>query len=182
MSFEPRKGDWMQTATGGVFWPIDPRPEEVDIQDIAHALSNQCRYAGHTLDFYSVAQHSVLVSENVDPKFALWGLLHDASEAYLSDVIRPVKPSLTNYRALEDRLMRVICERFALPGEGVMPAEVQRVDNAILADEMASLMAFPPKDWRLPQPPLGIEILGWEPAFAKARFLARFRDLTSERA
>lgn len=74
------KGDWMQTYTGRRFWPLDPVAGDIEIMDIAHALSNQCRYAGHTRFHYSVAQHSVQVSENVAPEHALWGLLHDAPD------------------------------------------------------------------------------------------------------
>ena len=66
-----RKGDWMQTYTGRQFWPIDPRANEVHIEDIAHALSMMCRYNGHCRTFYSVAEHSVLVSQHVPPEHAL---------------------------------------------------------------------------------------------------------------
>ena len=107
-----RKGDFIQTFTGRMFWPIDPQPDEVDIEDIAHALSNVCRFCGHTREFYSVAQHSVLVSEIVPAAFALEGLLHDATEAYISDVARPVKPYLTNYKEIEINLYRAIAKRF----------------------------------------------------------------------
>src|SRR5690606_29748913 len=98
-----RKGDWMQTFTGRRFWPLDPRPDEICIEDIAHALSMQCRYAGHCLSFYSVAEHSVLLSQHVAEPFRRWALLHDASEAYLVDVPRPIKGDLSNYRAVEAR-------------------------------------------------------------------------------
>ena len=81
----------MVTYTGKEFYPLDPNPADIDIKDIAHALSNCCRFAGHIKSFYSVAQHSVIVSELCEPENALAGLLHDASEAYLSDIARPVK-------------------------------------------------------------------------------------------
>src|SRR5271165_7548492 len=90
-SADNRKGDWIQTYTGRVMYPLDPRPEEINIIDIAHALSNLCRFTGHVRTFYSVAEHSVRVSQHCDPKDALWGLLHDASEAYLADMSRPMK-------------------------------------------------------------------------------------------
>ena len=86
-----RKGDWIQTFTGRAFYVLDPRPEDVDIEDIAHALSMQCRFAGHCREFYSVAQHSVTASWLVPPEDALWGLLHDAAEAYVVDLPRPIK-------------------------------------------------------------------------------------------
>jgi hypothetical protein len=66
------RGDWIQTATGRPFWPIDPRPEDIDIEDIAHALSMLCRFGGHCLRFYSVAEHSVLLSQYVAPEHKLW--------------------------------------------------------------------------------------------------------------
>ncbi|MET3601844.1 phosphohydrolase [Martelella mangrovi] len=178
-NFEPkaRKGDWMQTASGRAFWPMDPRPEEVDIEDIAHALSNMCRYAGHCRRFYSVAQHSVLVSRALPSDLALWGLLHDASEAYLVDVPRPVKPFLDGYKAAEGRVMEAIVMRFNLmPAE--MPAEVKRVDDAILHDEALQLMQRPPMGWHLPEPPLGIRIEPWSPDYARTVFHREFRMLT----
>src|SRR5690606_5290032 len=85
-AYEPRLGDWMQTFTGRAVYPLDLRPDDIDIQDIAHALSMQCRYAGHTRQFYSVAEHSVHVARwcrQYGPAAALEGLLHDATEAYL---------------------------------------------------------------------------------------------------
>ena len=86
-----RVGDWIQTMSGVIFYPLDPRPEEIRIEDIAHALSHQCRFAGHCREFYSVAEHSVRVSRELPQEFMLWGLLHDASEAYLVDLPRPIK-------------------------------------------------------------------------------------------
>lgn len=171
-----RYGDWMQTASGGVFWPMDPRPEEIEICDIAHALSNLCRYAGHCRQFYSVAQHSVLVSHAVPREDALWGLLHDASEAYLADVPRPVKPFLPGYAEAEARVMAAVCARFRLPLE--MPESVAHADKAILADEMAQLMASPPRPWDLPVPPFGLSINPLSPLLAGRFFLDRFFELT----
>ncbi|SNY94089.1 hypothetical protein SAMN04515647_4412 [Cohaesibacter sp. ES.047] len=170
-----RKGDWMQTASGRVFWPIDPRPEDVCIEDIAHALSNMCRFCGHCLTFYSVAQHSVLVSRQLPDHLKLWGLLHDASEAYVVDVPRPLKPFLGGYKAAENQVMTSITQAFGLDTEE-MPAEVKRVDNAILADEMAQLMASPPMPWTLPEPPLGIMIEPWPPARAGLEFMKAFQS------
>ncbi len=94
-----RLGDWIQTASGGSFFPLDPRPEEVDIDDIATALSRMNRYNGHfsdKFDFYSVAEHSILLAQYVQERtgsatHAMWALLHDAAEAYTSDVPRPLK-------------------------------------------------------------------------------------------
>lgn len=176
MPLDHRHGDWMQTATGKQFWPVDPRAEEIDIQDIAHALSNMCRYAGHCTNFYSVAQHSVLVSRALPDKLRLWGLLHDASEAYVVDIPRPLKPSLEGYKAIEDRVMDAVCDAFGLPHG--MPPEVKRVDNAILMDEMTQIMSAPPADWNLPEPALGIQIEPWSPETARRVFLAEFSALS----
>jgi len=171
-----RKGDWMQTASGKQFWPIDPRPEEIDIQDIAHALSMMCRYGGHCQRFYSVAEHSYIVSLHVPKEYALWGLLHDASEAYLADIVKPAKPYIAGYKEAEARVMSAVCQRFGL--HPVEPDEVKWADGAILVDEMKALLRPPPVPWDLPVPQgLGAWINCWTPMTAKTAFLRRFNDL-----
>jgi 5'-deoxynucleotidase YfbR-like HD superfamily hydrolase len=172
-----RIGDWIQVYSGRPFWPLDPRAEEVEIEDIAQALSLKCRYGGHCLRFYSVAEHSVLVSQHVAPEHALWALLHDAGEAYLADVPRPVKPSLAGWKALEDGIMRAVCDRFGLPH--AEPGEVKRVDFAITTDEKAALMAEGPA-WTGLLPPIGARIEGLPPMEARAAFMARFEELRHE--
>ncbi|MDO4254358.1 MAG: hypothetical protein Q4C81_04310 [Kocuria sp.] len=99
-----QRGNWMQTYTGRRFYPLDSRPEDVDVVDVAHALSMQCRYNGHVRLFMSVAEHCVLVSRLVPSEHALWGLLHDATEAYVGDMVRPLKLHMPEYRAVEDRV------------------------------------------------------------------------------
>ena len=99
--------------------------------------------------------------------------MHDASEAYLSDVIRPIKSSLTNYHEIESRLERVIAQRFGL--QWPHPAEVKRIDNAILADERDQAMATPPADWNLPEPALSVELQFWTSTKADYEFRAAFR-------
>ena len=173
---DARQGDWMQTVSGRQFWPIDPRPEDVHIEDIAHALSMMCRFGGHCERFYSVAEHSVLVSEHVPPEDALWALLHDASEAYIADIVRPAKRFLSNYKEVEGRIMAAVCTAFGLPA--IEPPSVKRADNAILADEAAQIMGTKPKDWVLPEQPLGVIITGLSPENAKSLFIERFRALT----
>ncbi len=168
-----RRGDWMQTATGQAFWPLDPHPDEIHIEDIAAALSKLCRYGGHTRKFYSVAEHCVLMAHAAPDGFRLAALLHDASEAYLSDVIRPIKRHLTNYEAIEADLERAIARRFTL--EFPMPAEVKRLDNAILADERDQAMLAPPREWGLTEPALGVTLQFWTPEKAEYEFLAAFR-------
>lgn len=178
----PRVGDWGCTFTGVQYWPEDPRPEDIHLEDIAHALANQCRFGGHCREFMSVAQHSVLVSELCDPKDALWGLLHDASEAYLVDIPRPVKHArgMEGYRVIEGTFMRAVCERFGLPLE--MPESVRHADEVLLATEARDLMpAESVRRWTLLYPAQpDMEIKPWTPLHAKDVFLARFRELAPE--
>jgi hypothetical protein len=143
-----RVGDWIQTYSGVAFYPLDPRPDEIHIEDIAHALAMQCRFTGHVRRFYSVAEHSVRVSEVCDPNDALWGLLHDASEAYLIDVARPVKrmACMVPYREAEERLMQAIAERFGLAWPE--PATVKHGDKCMLAIEARDMMPTVWPDWR----------------------------------
>lgn len=133
-----RKTDWIQTISGRKFWPLEPAVEDVDIGDIAHALSLKCRFSGHCKKFYSVAEHSVHVACSVGHENALWGLLHDATEAYLPDIARPIKPFIVGFKEIEDRLMGVIAKRFDLKGE--MPNEVKEMDLRMLATEKEYLM------------------------------------------
>ncbi len=100
----PNLDGFLPTCTGRSVHILNPRPEEIDIEDVAHALSHACRFAGHVPAFYSVAQHSILVSELLDARTALWGLLHDASEAYLHDLTRPLKRALAATPETSDRL------------------------------------------------------------------------------
>ena len=169
-----RQGDWIQTFSGGRFWPMDPHAEDVEIVDIAHSLSMQCRFAGHCLRFYSVAEHCVHLSRAVAPVHALWALLHDASEAYLVDVPRPVKPYLGGYREAEALVMMAVCRRFGLDYE--MPAAVHDADRRILGDERANLSVCV-AEWSEPPRPLGIDLAYWPPERAEAEFLARFEEL-----
>lgn len=169
------RGDWIQTATGGQFWPIDPRPSEIAIEDIAHALSMLCRFGGHCRRFYSVAEHSVLLARAVAPEHRAWALLHDASEAYLVDVPRPLKPFLTGYAEAESRIMTAVCSRFGLAPE--MPAEVKAADRAILTDEARQNMAPPPARWSTDTQPLGVRLRFWSPPQAKAEFLFEIERL-----
>jgi hypothetical protein len=170
-----RTGSWMRTFTGKRFYPLDLRIDDFDILDIAHSLSMLCRYAGHCQQFYSVAQHSVLVANQLPDHLKLWGLLHDASEAYCVDVPRPLKVLLSDYMDIEDRVMRMIAKKFDLPGR--MPAEVKRIDTAILNDESLLLLGVKPGEWQLEEPPLGIAIDPWSQEVAKETFLTMFDDL-----
>ncbi len=175
-----RIGNWMQTSSGRAYWPIDPRPDEVFIEDIAHALSNICRYGGHCRRFYSVAEHSVLVSHLVPPADALAALMHDATEAYCCDVPRPLKGHLKDYKAIEHGNWVAIAARFGLPVE--LPASVHHADVAMLFAEQKALMRPSPRpDWGmglvtpLVGDPKSVQALS--PDLAEQLFLRRFRQL-----
>jgi len=164
---------WIQTWSGEKFHPFFPNPAEVKICDIAHALSNICRFTGHTDEFYSVAQHCVLVSEQVPLEHAFAALLHDASEAYLSDIAMPVKPWLLNYRQVELNLMLAISLAFDFdwpPDESIHQADMR-----LQATEARDLMGGTKFDG-LPDPyPFKIE--PWEPKKARSMFMRRFKEL-----
>src|SRR3990172_6601511 len=137
-----RFGWWMQTFLGGKVYPLDMRPDDLNIIDIAHSLSMQCRFNGHCLRYYSVSEHCCFVSDACSDENKLWGLLHDAAEAYLSDIPRPIKPYLIEYTKCENALMGVIAERYGLPLP--VPEEVKRLDTAILVNERDQAMSAPP--------------------------------------
>lgn len=182
-----RIGDWMQTFSGQQFWPLDPRPEEVSILDIAHALSLTCRYNGHCREFYSVGQHSIEVaslvwSESGDDKAALWGLMHDAAEAYVGDMIRPLKRSFPAYCEVEERVMRAIANRFNLPWAPPYLEAIHRADNVMLATEARDLMATPPVSWQLPEPARENMVEPMAAATVERLFLQTFWDLGGRRA
>lgn len=170
-----RKGDWIQTFTGKAFYPLDARPEEIDIRDIAHALSMQCRYGGHTRFFYSVAEHCLHLSYMVPPDVALEALMHDAAEAYLVDVPRPVKKALLEYRTIEAGLERVIASALGL--RYPWPDIVMDHDTRILTDERRQIMRDPPIPWSSDTEPLGVRIYGFAPQRAESEFLRRYEQL-----
>lgn len=168
-----RKGDWMQTYTGAQFWPLDPRVDEVRFEDIAAGLSKLCRYGGQTILFYSVAEHCVHVARHAPEGLQLDALLHDASEAYLCDIIRPIKSHLTNYLDIEAGLERVIARKFGL--HWPWHPDIKRLDTAILADERDQVMAPPPVPWpQTIEPPLGVTLQFWTPAQAQYEFTTAF--------
>ncbi len=173
-----RIGDWMTTFTGRKFWPLDPRPEEIYIEDIAHALSLMCRFNGHCAFHYSVAQHSCYVAELVakrEPKYALTALLHDAAEAYLADIIRPVKRFLLGWQEIDSKVMHAIVARYNL-ARYPMPEVVAWADNVMLAVEHRDII---PSDheWSvdvfLPEATRQ-KILEMSPSLAEALFLQTF--------
>lgn len=163
-----RDGAWMQTYTGRQYWPLDPRSNEVFIEDIAHALSLSCRFSGHCVRFYSVAEHSVRcvrwLAENMDDmikEYSLdeesmwlsqkWTLMHDAAEAYVSDVPRPIKPYLGGFDEIEEKNLKAIAGRFSLkyPMPESIAEIVKKADNIILMTEKRDNMAKCDYSWGL---------------------------------
>jgi hypothetical protein len=172
------RGNWMQTYTGKVFYPVAPSVEDIDPVDIAHSLALQCRYGGHVDRFYSVAEHCVLMSQAVSPENALHALLHDATEAYVSDVPRPLKGHLPNYKDIEDTVWVEIASYFGVGLE--IPTEVWEADNRILLTERAALLSQTKHKWFQDgkMEPLPVRIMGWSPMEAEMHYRFRLNELT----
>lgn len=179
-------GGFFTTFTGKLINPIQPDIKQICIEDIAQALSNCCRFGGHCNQFYSVAQHSVTVSTLCDPEDALAGLLHDGSEAYLSDIVRPVKytAQMSQYREIEATLERAIYARFGLPWP--MPPSVKVADDICVVSEAIALFS-PSPSWAtdtlwnkygMKTPHFTLPTT-WSPKFAKSMFLRRYLELTA---
>ena len=172
------------TFSGIEFFPLSPRVEDVRLFDIAHALSMKCRYTGHCHQFFSVAQHSVMVSQMLEVMKAsveeqYIGLMHDASEAYLPDVASPIKGHIPGYREIEQRLEKVIAGAFNF--EFPHPKSIKVADAESFRHEYHQIM--PSLDWWEGDPPKynwGV-IEEWQPIIARERFLQRHRRLASER-
>lgn len=176
--------DSILTFTGQYVDLIDPRPETINITDIAHALSQISRFGGHTRTFYSVAQHSVLTSHIVPPKYRLHALLHDAAEAYFGDMVQPLKylPSCGMYRDQESLMQARIYERFGLGmhQEDDCREVIRKADLVMLATERRDLMAPEMTPWPVL---FGIEpresfIRPLMPHAAESEFLRQFKQLT----
>lgn len=166
--------DWILTYTGKRLSYSNLTEDMIDIEDIAQALSMTVRFNGHCSRFYSVAEHSVLVSHLVDPEHAKEGLMHDASEAYLGDVTKPLKQLLPDYQLIEEKFEKVIARKFQL--KYPWNKNVKKWDNKILADEAVEFHENYDNDWGIGLP-IGIDIVGYSPEIAKTRFMKRFNDL-----
>ncbi len=183
----PAPGPYLQTVSGRWVNPFDPDPEQLDAGDIARALANQCRFGGHSRVFYSVAQHSVIVSRLVeerggDAEDVFAALMHDASEAYLGDMPHPLKhrsPLGAAFKEAEEHLERAIREHFGIRAD--VP-EIKRADRALLATERR---AFSAESWHWPElagvEPLDLELEAWAPDRAADEFAARFAELDARR-
>ena len=200
--------NWQQTYTGVAFEPLHPRVDDVNLDDIAHALSNLCRFTGHTRRFYSVAEHCCRVYDCVfdalcdfglaDSPFGVnvlrWALLHDAAEVYVNDLARPIKhaPGMEEYKAIERRLLATISVRFRL--NGGMPKEVIAADNILLMTEARYLLGPKPQSWGdylMSLTPLVLPWwerwswspwrIGWSPRRARREFKRRALRILRER-
>jgi uncharacterized protein len=176
-----RKGGWIQTYSGGAMYPLDPRPGEIEIVDIAHALSNTCRFGGHSKQFYSVAQHCCLLHDVAPEEHKMMALMHDASEAYLLDMPRPIKRSqgFEFYREAEDDLMVVIAEKFGFQ----YPCNdwLKETEARLLRTEALCLLSPLREGWETPVLPLPVAILPWAPLQARVEFESRFVALMYKR-
>jgi uncharacterized protein len=172
-----RHGGVLLTHGGFTFDLLRPEESVVAIDDIAHALSNICRFGGHTRVFYSVAQHSVLASYIVEPKHALAALLHDATEAYYTDLVSPLKHLVRAYRSLERRAEAAILSRFGLPP--TLPPEVKIADLVMLATERRDLLPDCGGEWKVLRgvKPLNEQIVPLPPGAAKDLFMRRYQEL-----
>ena len=168
---------YVSTVSGNRFYPFGPRIDHVSIEDIAHGLAYQCRFNGQTREFYSVAQHSLIVASLVPPHLRLAALLHDAAEAYLGDMVKPLKVLMPEFADLEDRVSALIASAFNVDFSDYEP--IKRADLIALATEKRDLMPRSAERWSyldgiaaLPEP-----IATMSPWQAKQAFLARFAEL-----
>lgn len=173
-----RRGDWMITASGRRFYPLDPRPEDLDWGDVAHHLARLCRYGGAVAGWYSVAEHSCLMAdwflargETVNARYAL---IHDGPEFAIGDIIRPIKPELPDFKRIEAPIERMMLVAAGL--EPVMPDAIKLADTLIIGDERRQLFAaevLQRADWVF-DGALGVRCQQWERDRARDEWLARF--------
>jgi hypothetical protein len=181
---DPRGDGWFVTRAGIRFYPLQPREEDILIQDISFALANICRFGGH-VRFMSVAEHCCNVSDACPPAYKLLGLLHDAEEAYIGDCVRPLKQQMPNFIEAGNNLWRVIARRFNLPETNPRDIlEVKSIDDRALLAERNHLTDPGPhtRNWwwdRNGVEPLDCRIRCWSPEIARREFMSRFQLLTT---
>ncbi|MBV7404505.1 HD family hydrolase [Enterobacter sp. ENT03] len=173
---------FIQTLSGKHFDYLNAQTDDVDIEDIATALSNICRFAGHLPEFYSVAQHSVLCSQIVPQEYAFEALLHDAAEAYCLDMPAPLKALLPDYRRIEAQVDDLIRSKFGLPLN--QSTAVKYADLVMLATERRDLEIDNGTHWPIlegiPASDL-IQINPLRPGQAFGLFMNRFNELSGAR-
>ena len=168
---------WILSYSGRKVFPLDPRPEDFSIAVVAHALSLKCRYNGHCEFFYSVAYHSILVSQHVEPRHALIGLLHELDEVFLPDVPRPIKPFLRGWKAIAERNMIAGCQAFGI--EYPFPEQVHYVDAQMLNTEKEILMPDS-EPWEGLPPKLDLTLSFLYPKEVEDAFVSRYREIVGE--
>lgn len=177
---------WIILHSGRAFDLLNPRADMINPLDIAHALAHTCRFNGHCTRHYSVAQHSMLVAELVPAEDQLHALLHDATEAFVGDMVRPLKhlPAMSAYREIEQRIWLAICQQFHLVPE--LPESVKQADMVALATERRDLMPDHPSEWECLRGvrPSSHTIATWSPTFARQAYYDRLLELlaTTHRA
>lgn len=145
---KPRKGPWMVTRSGHRFYPLDPRPCDVCLEDIGAALGKICRFGGHAQRFYSVAEHSMRVAELLPPKLAMLGLLHDAAEAYVGDMIQPLKKGMPAFKEIERGVQNAVWMAFNMwRPTPVEMAAVRIADLRMLVTERRDLLTSACGEW-----------------------------------
>lgn len=138
---------YIETVSGKRFYFLDPDPEDIDIYDIAHALSMNCRYTGHCDRFYSVAEHSWHMARMAPEGYELAALLHDASEAYITDIASPIKQHLPDYQQMEDHLMKHISAKFGF--QYPLDPIIKHLDLTMLSTEAHYLLRSRGDSWDL---------------------------------
>lgn len=171
----------VSTKSGRRVSLLNPSPSQIVIGDIAHGLAHQCRFNGQTNKFYSVAQHSVLVASILPRELRLAGLLHDASEAYLGDVVQPLKDLLPEYQSIETNFCEVLGARF---GVNLQHNDaIRHADLVVLATERRDLMPMDTADWSSIAgiTPMSRSIKPKSPEAASAQFMEMFFMLTNQK-
>jgi hypothetical protein len=160
---------WTNTVSGKDVHLLNPSPDKIDIKDIAAGLSKMCRYNGQISEFYSVAQHSVYAAILAKPESRMHALLHDSSEAYLGDVISPLKSLLINYEEIEKRMMSAIAQKFNFSFDD--HEHVHEIDQRLLTTEVQQLIPHHNLDWKLTAPAYPFKIEPWRWWSAEEKFL-----------
>ena len=174
-------GPTILLQSGNYFNFVDPEGSDFTIEDIAHGLAMTSRFGGQCKRFYSVAEHSFCAAWQVAPQFAFAALMHDAAEAFIGDIPRPLKMILPDYKHIEERIESAVLGRFGI--ETPLPDEVKAIDLAMLATEQRQVMDNY-DDWAPIRGvvPLPIYLPFWSPKQAKAQFLQRFDELRRQAA